>query len=118
MEVIKTGGLKRLQYERTESTAVTDLFYGIYGVGGSWHSDSTFVQRWILKCVQGRQTAYKWFVHGCRTLEDLARQKNGVRLNEVQEIGLKYYSGWCPPSIGLETKFTIGLHRHQHSHST
>jgi len=33
MEIINTGGLKRIDYERDEQTAISDLFREIYGVG-------------------------------------------------------------------------------------
>jgi DNA polymerase lambda len=33
MEIIETGSLRRIQYEKTEDVAATKLFQGIYGVG-------------------------------------------------------------------------------------
>jgi len=33
MEIINTGELKRIDYERTEMTAVSEIFRDIYGVG-------------------------------------------------------------------------------------
>lgn len=33
MEIIETGGLRRIGYERTEDIEATKLFQGIYGVG-------------------------------------------------------------------------------------
>ncbi|KAL0065607.1 hypothetical protein AAF712_007385 [Marasmius tenuissimus] len=71
MEIIETGDLRRLKYENTESVQVTRVFQGIYGVGQS--------------------TALKWYSNGCRTLQDLANGKGGVKLSAAQKIGLKYY---------------------------
>lgn len=71
MEILQTGDLRRINYERTDDVEVTRLFQGIYGVGQS--------------------TAFKWYCAGCRTLEDLRNQKGDVRLNSVQLIGLQYY---------------------------
>lgn len=33
MEILKTGDLQRIKYERTEDVTVTNIFQGIYGVG-------------------------------------------------------------------------------------
>ncbi|KAF9446855.1 hypothetical protein P691DRAFT_732480 [Macrolepiota fuliginosa MF-IS2] len=71
MEILQTGDLRRINYEKTDDVEVTRLFQGIYGVGQS--------------------TAFKWYSAGCRTLEDLRNQKGGVHLNPVQLIGLQYY---------------------------
>ncbi|KAF8624035.1 hypothetical protein AX15_006059 [Amanita polypyramis BW_CC] len=59
--------LRRIEYENTDDVKVTRLF-------------------------QGQSTAFKWYTAGCRTLEDLVSGKGGVKLNQVQEIGIKYYS--------------------------
>ncbi|CAL1698496.1 unnamed protein product [Somion occarium] len=72
MEIIETGDLRRLHYERTGDIKIVETFRGIYGVGG--------------------KTAYKWYVNGCRTLDDLRNRKGGVKLSTVQQIGLKYYN--------------------------
>ncbi|KAF4588723.1 hypothetical protein EYR40_010277 [Pleurotus pulmonarius] len=71
MEILKTGDLKRIEYESTEDVVVCCLFQGVYGVGQS--------------------TAQKWYANGCRTLEDLKNGKGGVKLSSAQEIGLKFY---------------------------
>ncbi|KAF9239466.1 hypothetical protein BU15DRAFT_46657, partial [Melanogaster broomeanus] len=71
MEIIETGGLRRIRYEHTEDVEATKLFQGIYGVG--------------------RQTAFVWFASGLRTLDDVREGKGGLKLSTVQEIGLKYY---------------------------
>ncbi|KAF8994880.1 hypothetical protein BDQ17DRAFT_1251265 [Cyathus striatus] len=71
MEIITTGNLSRIDYEKTEDVQVTRLFTGIYGVG--------------------QPTAYKWYAAGCRTLDDLKAGKCGVKLTPAQEIGLRYY---------------------------
>jgi DNA polymerase lambda len=33
MEILQTGDLRRINYERTDAVEVTRLFQGIYGVG-------------------------------------------------------------------------------------
>ncbi|KAJ8469776.1 hypothetical protein ONZ45_g16781 [Pleurotus djamor] len=71
MEIIETGELRRIAYERTEDVETTRLFQGVYGVGQS--------------------TAYKWYANGCRTLQDLKDGKGGVKLSTAQKIGLEYY---------------------------
>ncbi|KAI0076868.1 Nucleotidyltransferase [Panus rudis PR-1116 ss-1] len=71
IEIIDTGRLNRLKYEKTEDVEVIRLFQGIYGVGA--------------------QIARQWYAAGCRTLDDLRKEKNGVKLTSVQQIGLKYY---------------------------
>ncbi|KIJ18088.1 hypothetical protein PAXINDRAFT_71726 [Paxillus involutus ATCC 200175] len=71
MEIIETGSLRRIQYEKTEDVAATKLFQGIYGVG--------------------RQTAFAWFASGLRNLDDVRARKWGLKLTTVQEIGLKFY---------------------------
>ncbi|KAM5541004.1 hypothetical protein V8D89_005315 [Ganoderma adspersum] len=72
MEIIQTGGLVRIRYETTEDIKAIRLFTGIYGVGAT--------------------TARIWYNNGCKTLEDIAARKGGVRLSYAQEIGLKYYA--------------------------
>ncbi|OCH87702.1 hypothetical protein OBBRIDRAFT_837179 [Obba rivulosa] len=71
MEIIKTGDLRRLDYEKTEDVETITLFQGIYGVGHS--------------------TARMWYNRGCRTLQDLKEGKGGVRLTYVQRIGIQHY---------------------------
>ncbi|KAH9886677.1 hypothetical protein C8Q73DRAFT_714869 [Cubamyces lactineus] len=71
MEIIETGNLRRIEHERTEDVAAVQLFQGIYGVGAN--------------------TAMKWYNNGCRTLEDVAARKGGIKLSTEQMIGLKYY---------------------------
>lgn len=34
MEILQTGDLRRISYEKTDDVEVTRLFQGIYGVGG------------------------------------------------------------------------------------
>lgn len=46
-----------------------------------------------LYVVLGQQTAMKWYVNGCRTLDDLRAGKGGVNLTEGQKIGLEFYEG-------------------------
>ncbi|KAI9058672.1 hypothetical protein FKP32DRAFT_1596984 [Trametes sanguinea] len=71
MEIIETGELRRIQHERTGDVEVIQSFLGIYGVGLS--------------------TAFKWYNNGCRTVEDIAARKGGIKLSTEQKIGLKYY---------------------------
>ncbi|EIW56377.1 uncharacterized protein TRAVEDRAFT_59518 [Trametes versicolor FP-101664 SS1] len=71
MEIVETGNLRRIQHERTEDVASVQTFLGVYGVGAS--------------------TARKWYNSGCRTLEDVAARKGGIKLSTEQEIGLRYY---------------------------
>ncbi|CDO76332.1 hypothetical protein BN946_scf184795.g3 [Trametes cinnabarina] len=71
MEIIGTGELRRIDHERTEDVEVIQTFLGIYAVGLS--------------------TAFKWYNNGCRSLEDIAARKGGIKLSTEQEIGLKYY---------------------------
>ncbi|KIK98285.1 hypothetical protein PAXRUDRAFT_824032 [Paxillus rubicundulus Ve08.2h10] len=71
MEIIETGSLRRIKYEKTEDVEATKLFQGIYGVG--------------------RQTAFAWFASGLRNLDDVRARKGGLKLTTVQEIGLKFY---------------------------
>ncbi|KDR78241.1 hypothetical protein GALMADRAFT_1309526 [Galerina marginata CBS 339.88] len=70
-EILQTGQLRRISYEKTKDVEVTRLFQGIYGVGQS--------------------IAFQWYSAGCRTLQDLKDGKGGVKLTAVQEIGLRYY---------------------------
>ncbi|KAF7321117.1 DNA polymerase lambda [Mycena chlorophos] len=71
MEIVKTGDLRRLKYERTPDLLVRQVFQGIYGVGPD--------------------VSQRFYLAGCRTLQDLADGVGGVKLNEAQQIGLKYY---------------------------
>ncbi|KAF8824638.1 hypothetical protein HHX47_DHR8000054 [Lentinula edodes] len=71
MEIIETGNLQRIAYERTEDVKVISLFTKIYGVG--------------------IQTATMWYARGCRTIEDLCNGVGDVALNEGQKIGIEFY---------------------------
>ncbi|KAG0706233.1 hypothetical protein DFH29DRAFT_798644 [Suillus ampliporus] len=73
MEIIETGNLRRIGYEKTDDVEAINLFQGIYGVG------------------TGRQIASMWYNNGCRTLDDVRAQKGGIKLSHVQEIGLRFY---------------------------
>ncbi|KAA1474125.1 Nucleotidyltransferase [Dentipellis sp. KUC8613] len=70
-EILETGELRRIDIEYTEDLDVVHLFQGIYGVG--------------------QHIAYMWYSAGCRTLDDIRERKNGIKVSDVQEIGLKYY---------------------------
>ncbi|KII94194.1 hypothetical protein PLICRDRAFT_419236 [Plicaturopsis crispa FD-325 SS-3] len=71
MEILQTGSLRRIGYERTEDVEATRIFQGIYGVG--------------------RQIAYQWYASGCRTLDDVKARKGGITLTSQQEIGVRFY---------------------------
>ncbi|KAI0799730.1 Nucleotidyltransferase [Irpex lacteus] len=71
MEIIKTGSLRRISYERTQDVHIVLAFQGIYGVG--------------------QKTAYQWYASGCRSLDDIREGKFGAKLSSAQQIGLKFY---------------------------
>ncbi|KAG5638696.1 hypothetical protein H0H81_010921 [Sphagnurus paluster] len=71
MEIIETGNLRRIGYEKTQDIEVTQMLQGIYGVG--------------------QATAYQWYAAGCRTLADVLSGKGGVNLTPAQEIGVRFY---------------------------
>ncbi|EJU00591.1 Nucleotidyltransferase [Dacryopinax primogenitus] len=71
MEIIETGQLQRIQAEDTEEYRVCRLFAGIYDVG--------------------RKRAHEWWRMGLRTLEDVEKRKDEIKLTRNQAIGLKYY---------------------------
>ena len=73
MEVIRTGNLRRIQYERTEDLVIRQRFQGIYGVGPN--------------------KAREWYQEGARSLEDLREGKYGIKLSAAQKIGLEHYDG-------------------------
>ncbi|OSX58463.1 hypothetical protein POSPLADRAFT_1153086, partial [Postia placenta MAD-698-R-SB12] len=89
MEIIETGKLRRIEYERTEDVAAVLLFQGIYGVGSFCILSS--IQREIEQVFTGSKIAREWYTRGCRTLDDIRTRKGGIRLSQAQEIGLKYY---------------------------
>ncbi|KAF8808330.1 hypothetical protein BYT27DRAFT_7137453 [Phlegmacium glaucopus] len=70
-EILQTGQLRRINYEKTNDVEVSRLFQGIYGVGQS--------------------IAHQWYLAGCRTLDDVRAGKGGVKLSTAQEIGLRFY---------------------------
>jgi len=71
MEILQTGNLRRIRYERTEDVEAYKVFQGIYGVG--------------------QTTAFKWYACGCRNLDDVKAHKGGIKLSAVQELGVRYY---------------------------
>ncbi|KAH7911258.1 hypothetical protein BJ138DRAFT_1006996 [Hygrophoropsis aurantiaca] len=71
MEIIETGNLRRIAYEKTDDVEATNIFQGIYGVG--------------------RSTAFMWYASGCRTLDDIKARKGGIKISTVQEIGIRFY---------------------------
>ena len=98
MEIIETGGLRRIGFERTEDIEIVKVFMGIYGVG-KWMT--IFLEILLIRmhslrrCAfyPGKQTAYVWYRAGCRTLDDIRERKGGIKLSQVQEIGLQFYEG-------------------------
>lgn len=84
MEIIETGGLRRIGYERTDDVKTTKIFQGVYGVGQS--------------------TAYQWYAAGCRSLADVVAGKGGVKLTPAQEIGIRFYDG---SANDLSTTFEV-----------
>ncbi|KAG9019625.1 hypothetical protein FRB90_012471 [Tulasnella sp. 427] len=70
-EIITTGDLQRLHYEKNGEYQICQELMGIYGVGP--------------------KTAYDWYSKGVRSLDDLWAGRGGISLNENQRIGLKYY---------------------------
>ncbi|KAK0467096.1 DNA polymerase lambda [Desarmillaria tabescens] len=71
MEILETGGLRRIQYETTDQVIVSRIFQGIYGVG--------------------KKISLQWYATGNRSLDDLRTGKYGCKLSNAQKIGLKYY---------------------------
>ncbi|KIM81993.1 hypothetical protein PILCRDRAFT_820879 [Piloderma croceum F 1598] len=71
MEIIQTGGLRRIAFENTGDVEAAKIFTGIYGVG--------------------QTIAYRWYASGCRTLDDVRTGKGGVKLSPAMEIGLRFY---------------------------
>ncbi|CCM04091.1 uncharacterized protein FIBRA_06250 [Fibroporia radiculosa] len=71
MEILETGDLRRIAYERTDDVGAISILQGIYGVG--------------------RNIAHKWYANGCRTLDDVQARIGGITLTSAQETGLKYY---------------------------
>lgn len=92
MEILQTGELRRIGYERTEDVEATKVFQGIYGVGARIWLLSTGVH-FIQFHLSGQTTAFKWYASGCRTLEDVKARKGDIRVTGVQEIGIRFYDG-------------------------
>jgi len=116
MEIVKTGDLERIKYERTEDVVVAMLFTKIYGVG-EWY---LFKPEPSLILSIGPILARQWYLEGLRTLDDVRDRKNGIKLSPHQEVrvdssrsvllggfvltdgfhslklGLKYYDGRVP----------------------
>jgi len=92
MEILETGALRRIGYERTEDVEVTRLFQGVYGAGMLSPHFQLFCY-WITCVYAGQSTAFKWYSAGCRTLDDLTAGRGGVKLTPAQEIGIRFYGG-------------------------
>jgi DNA polymerase lambda len=68
--------MKRLKYEESmESSVVTKLFSGIYGVGP--------------------MVARDWYSRGLRTLDDVKAKKGGIRLSPSQQVRASGFSYTC-----------------------
>lgn len=82
MEIIQTGSLERINYERTEDVEAVNIFKGIYGVGESQINCTNSL------CIKlsGPHTAFKWYASGCRTLDDIKQRKGGIVVSDVQEV--------------------------------
>jgi DNA polymerase lambda len=89
MEILQTGNLRRIRYERTEDVEATKVFQGIYGVG----KRGLFVAIRLPNKPPGQTTAFKWYASGCRSLDDVKARKGGIKLSAVQEIGVRFYEG-------------------------
>jgi DNA polymerase lambda len=90
MEIVKTGALRRIEYESTEEVKVIKLFTGIYGVGKCTHTAKSGRS---MHYSSGPDIARKWHARGCRTLDDLREGQGEVVLSSCQQIGLRYYDG-------------------------
>ncbi|KAF8322130.1 Nucleotidyltransferase [Clavulina sp. PMI_390] len=72
LDFLKTKKITLLENLKNDPQLRTIMeFKGIYGVGS--------------------QTAKEWWNRGLRTLDDVRSRKDGVNLNENQELGLRYY---------------------------
>ncbi|KIY44359.1 Nucleotidyltransferase, partial [Fistulina hepatica ATCC 64428] len=71
MEIINSGELQRIKFERTPDVQAMKLFEGIYGVGPT--------------------TGLRWYMNGLRTLDDVRNEKNGIKLTPAQRIGVEFY---------------------------
>ena len=82
MEIIQTGALERINYERTEDVEAVNVFKGIYGVGES----QTDLASSLGLILVGPKTAFMWYASGCRTLDDVKQRKGGITVSDVQEV--------------------------------
>ena len=108
MEIVRTGDLERIKYERTEDVVVAQVFTKIYGVGERYFPKPVLPLIVLIGPVLARQ----WYLEGLRTLDDVRNRKNGIKLSNHQEVcvcshsvcailtgtpsfklGLKYYDG-------------------------
>jgi DNA polymerase lambda len=93
MEIIRTGSLRRISYERTQDVHIVLAFQGIYGVGELPPCFSPRMESLNTAGVIGQKTAYQWYANGCRSLDNVREGKFGVSLSTAQQIGLKFYDG-------------------------
>ena len=82
MEIIQTGALERINYERTEDVEAVNVFKGIYGVGES----QTDLAASLGLILVGPKTAFMWYASGGRTLDDVKQRKGGIIVSDVQEV--------------------------------
>ena len=83
MEIVKTGDLERIKYERTEDVVIAQLFTKIYGVGECYF----FRPEPSLIFSIGPVLARQWYLDGLRTLDDVRDRKNDIKLSHHQEVG-------------------------------
>lgn len=82
MEIVRTGDLERIKYERTEDVVVAQAFTKIYGVGKWYSLKSGPSLIWSIGQVLARQ----WYLEGLRTMDDVRDRKNGIKLSPHQEV--------------------------------
>lgn len=84
MEIIRTGGLKRLDYERTPQVIAVQKFLQIHGVGKKMVQHDLFCL--ISLAILGNNVAHTWYNMGLRTIEDVRQGKFGVKLTLAQQV--------------------------------
>ena len=82
MEIIRTGDLEWIKYERTEVVVVAQVFTKIYGVGERYLSKPVL----SLNLLIGPVPAQQWYLEGLRTLDDVRDRQNGIKLINHQDV--------------------------------
>jgi DNA polymerase lambda len=97
MEIVKTGDLERIKYERTEDAVVAQLFTKIYGVGEVMSLQASIFLSFLSI---GPVLARQWYLEGLRTLDDVRDRKNGIKLSPHQKVCVSSRSvvlgAWLP----------------------